>query len=84
MTGHAHLVVCCLDYPLEGGPQFITVRAFDAGTHAEVSGVVWINGEHRIDMLTNRGFAWTLSRSDVAIVCADGYAPITCALTVEG
>ncbi|HEY2795883.1 MAG TPA: hypothetical protein VGJ28_26205 [Micromonosporaceae bacterium] len=80
---HARLVVSCVDYPLDKGPQLVTVRAFDAGTHAEVNGVIWINGEHRSDMLTNRGFAWMLGHSDVAIVCVDGYPPMTCALTVD-
>jgi hypothetical protein len=77
------LVVSCVDYPLDNGPQLITVRAFDELTHAEVCGVIWINGEHRTDMLTNRGFTWQLDRTHMAIVCADGYAPATCALTVD-
>lgn len=82
MPAPSHLVVSCVDYPLADGPQDITVRAFDAQTHAEVSGEVTINGQHRADMVTNRPFAWLLAPSDMAVVRVDGYAPVTCALTV--
>ena len=76
------LVVSCVDYPLPDGPQDVTVRAFDAQTHAEVMGEVSINGQHRTDMVTNRAFAWLLTPADVAVVSAIGYAPVMCALTV--
>jgi hypothetical protein len=82
MPAPARLVVSCVDFPLPDGPQDIIVRAFDAQTHIEVTGEVSINGEHRVDMITNRAFHWTLRSSDEAVVCVDGFAPVTCALTV--